>query len=58
MFEQEGGIDKLEALQMHPNHQIYDRVIKLIESYFSEENEELDINNATAETDDGNTFKF
>ena len=45
---------------MHPNHQIYDRVIRIIESYFAEENGELDINNgnATLENDDGTTFRF
>jgi hypothetical protein len=36
VFDREGGIDKLEALQMHPNIKIYDRVISIIEEYFGE----------------------
>ena len=33
-LELDGGIEKLEALQMHPNHQIYDRTVKILEKYF------------------------
>lgn len=41
MFEQEGGLDKLEPLQMHPNHQIYERALKILEEYFQQEDENL-----------------
>ena len=41
ILEQEGGLDKLEPLQMHPNHQIYERALKILEDYFTEENDGL-----------------
>ena len=33
-LEAEGGCDKLEPLQMHPNHTIYERALKILETYF------------------------
>lgn len=39
VLENEGGIELIEALQMHPNHQIYQRALKLLENYFQDENE-------------------
>ena len=39
-FEAEDGIDKLEALQEHKDQKIYERTLKIIETYFTEEEEE------------------
>jgi importin subunit alpha-1 len=41
ILESEGGVDLIEPLQMHPNHQIYERALKILENYFQEENEGL-----------------
>ena len=65
-MEQEGGLDKLEPLQMHPNHQIYERALKILEQYFTEENDGLmlDIGSSSTETSGmteggaGMAFKF
>ncbi len=47
-LEAEGGCDKLEPLQMHPNHTIYERALKILETYFQEDSEGLmlDIHNS------------
>ncbi len=59
MFEQEGGLDKLEELQYHANHQIYDRVIKILELYFQEENQQFMIDeNTLGGGQEGATFHF
>lgn len=39
-IEEEDGIDKLEELQMHENQEIYERAVKLLETYFGAEEEE------------------
>jgi importin subunit alpha-6/7 len=44
VLESEGGLELLEALQMHPNHQIYQRALKLLENYFQEEEDLLSLN--------------
>lgn len=31
----------MEPLQMHPNHQIYERVLKILEAYFADDNAEI-----------------
>ena len=49
ILEVEGGIDKLEELQMHPNHQIYERALGILEKYFQED-EELDIFGTNTQT--------
>ena len=38
-----GGIDKLEKLKKHKNHEIYDKTIKLLEEYFNTEGEDEDL---------------
>jgi len=47
-FVQEaGGLDKIEALQRHDNHDIYEKAIKILELYFELEDED-DAADATA----------
>ena len=41
VLENEGGLELLEMLQLHPNHQIYNRSLKLLENYFQEESDNL-----------------
>jgi len=44
IMEQEGCLDDLEELQQHPNHNIYTNALKIIDNYFSEEQEAGDNN--------------
>ena len=37
VMEQEGCLDKLEELQTHPNYNIYNQALKIIETHFNEE---------------------
>lgn len=30
-----GGVDRLEALQTHKNHEVYERALRLLETYYS-----------------------
>jgi hypothetical protein len=34
VLENEGGIELIEQLQMHPNHQIYNRALKILEEFY------------------------
>lgn len=43
MMEEIGAVDKLEALQNHENNEIYDRAYQLIDTYFSEAEEEKEL---------------
>ena len=36
-FETEGGIDKIEELQKHPNKSIYDAIEVVVTKYFGED---------------------
>ena len=50
------GLNKIEDLQQHSNNDIYEKCIKILESYFGvEEEEEMA---AVAPTMEGNTFGF
>lgn len=42
LFDEIGGLDKLEELQGHPNQGIYERTIILMEKYFGLEEDEDD----------------
>ena len=35
-----GGVDKIEDLQRHENHKIYDMAVKILENYFGVDDEE------------------
>ncbi|VDD94785.1 unnamed protein product [Enterobius vermicularis] len=41
-IEEFGGLDKLEELQQHPNEKVYSVAYKIIEQYFSEEDDNED----------------
>jgi hypothetical protein len=40
-MENEGAIELIEQLQMHPNHQIYNHALKILEEFYLEDNDEL-----------------
>ena len=57
-LEEEGGIDMLEQLQQHESTKIYEKVLKILETYFGEEDgEEENIGNAFSQNVAG-TFDF
>ena len=39
LLEQEGCLDDIEELQQHPNHNIYESALKIIDTYFQDETE-------------------
>ena len=41
-FETEGGIDKIEELQKHPNKSIYDAIEVLVDKYFGADDHALE----------------
>nr|GLL30606.1 hypothetical protein DM860_011857 [Ipomoea trifida] len=40
LIEEADGLDKLENLQSHDNHDIYDKAVKILEAYWLDEDEE------------------
>jgi hypothetical protein len=52
-LENEGGIELIEQLQMHPNHQIYNRALKILEEFYQEEEDDLMLGVAPSSTQDG-----
>eukprot|EP01006_Ploeotia_vitrea_P052593 TRINITY_DN67708_c5_g2_i2.p1 TRINITY_DN67708_c5_g2~~TRINITY_DN67708_c5_g2_i2.p1 ORF type:complete len:535 (-),score=94.88 TRINITY_DN67708_c5_g2_i2:155-1759(-) len=49
-----GGLDKIEALQSHPNNDIYNLAVSLLEQYFDPEEQDENITPAN----NGQTFQF
>ena len=45
---------------MHPNHQIYERALKILETYYQDQQEEMyDVGNtASTQPSTGNVFNF
>lgn len=40
LVEEADGLDKIENLQSHDNHDIYDKAVKILEAYWLDEDEE------------------
>jgi importin subunit alpha-1 len=55
IFDECGGIEKLEDLQSHNDQQVYDKVVDIIERFFGEEEAE---DENLAPTFNGNSFAF
>lgn len=51
-----GGVDKLENLQRHDDHEIYEKAIKILETYFECEDDDEDDEDAPNSM--GDTFSF
>ncbi|XP_038619490.1 importin subunit alpha-8 [Tachyglossus aculeatus] len=54
LVEELGGLDKIEALQAHDNHLVYRAALKIIETYFSED----EGHHSEPEADQENIFEF
>lgn len=57
LIDEADGISKLEMLQEHENHEVYEKAVSIIEKYFSGEDEEENSENV-APLKNGNTFTF
>lgn len=58
-YDQAGGMEHIEQLQNHENEKIYEKSLKIIEQYFSEEDDdEVDIMPTTSMGQGGMTFNF
>lgn len=53
-----GGLELIEPLQMHANHQIYERSLKILENYFQDTEENMLDVNLSGGTSTPNTFNF
>ena len=61
MLELCGGVDRIEALQTHKNHEVYERALRLLETYYNVDNGDADdIMNAIggSSTAAGSAFSF
>lgn len=56
MFDEYNGIDHLEGLQEHPSNAVYQKTVKIIETYFGEAG--IDDENLAPGTTDAGTFAF
>ena len=43
---------------MHPNHQIYERAVKLLEAFFSDDSEAIGMSDSTATPGGDSGLKF
>jgi len=48
MIEDADGLDKIENLQSHDNNEIYEKAVKILESYWAADDEEEDIGGVDA----------
>lgn len=46
LVEEADGLDKIEALQEHPNQKVYEKAVDIIESYFGEQDDDENGQNA------------
>lgn len=56
MFDECNGIDHLEGLQEHPSNSVYEKTVKIIETYFG--GEEHEDENLAPVTSAAGTFEF
>lgn len=56
LFDEAGGIEKIEQLQEHENNEIYKKCVSLIEKYFNDEDDEQSEN--LVPNNANNTFSF
>jgi len=58
-LERVGGVDRIEALQSHKNHAVYERAVHLLETYFNDEGDDVDtIMNLMSNKESGATYTF
>lgn len=50
------GLDKIENLQTHDNHDIYEKAVKVLEKYWAEEEEEQNVQDGAAINQQGFNF--
>ncbi|CBJ31635.1 conserved unknown protein [Ectocarpus siliculosus] len=59
MFDESGGLDRLEQLQEHENRAVYDKAIEIIERFYGcEDDDEEDAHVAPTVVDGASTFSF
>ncbi|XP_070579990.1 importin subunit alpha-1-like [Ptychodera flava] len=56
MIEEAGGLEKLESLQHHENEEVYEAALRLIDKFFSGEEDEDDA--IAPDTTDNTAYKF
>lgn len=56
MVDEFDGLEKIENLQTHDNNEIYEKAVKILERYWSEEEEEAE--NLQQQNGDGNQHGF
>lgn len=56
MIDEFDGLEKIENLQTHDNNEIYEKAVKILERYWSEEEEEAE--NLQQQNGDGNPHGF